>query len=81
MTINLSCLTIVFIAGITVGDSPFNVIQLLWMNMVMDTLAAIALATEPPHPHHLKNESANQSQKMKKAEKVFKPEMWRSIFA
>jgi len=45
--------------------------------MVMDTLAAIALATEPPHPHVLKNVSDNQ--KERKSENVFKPEMWRSI--
>lgn len=54
LTINLVALTMIFLGGITIGDSPFNVIQLLWMNMVMDTLAAIALATEPPHPTELK---------------------------
>jgi len=45
------------------------------MNMVMDTLAAIALATEPPHPSELK---VNKNQKH---EKVFMPEMWRAIIA
>lgn len=54
MTVNISALLVVFLSGATLGDSPFNVIQLLWVNMVMDTLAAIALATEPPHPTELK---------------------------
>ena len=43
----------VFLCGATLGDTPFSVIQLLWINMVMDTLAAIALSTEPPHPKEL----------------------------
>jgi len=74
MTVNISALSIIFISGITVGDSPFNVIQLLWINMVMDTLAALALATEPPHPSELKQN------RIKKHDKVFMPEMWRAIF-
>jgi Ca2+-transporting ATPase len=64
----------VFLAGVTVGSSPLNVIQLLWINMIMDTLAAIALATEPPHPTELKK------QRTARSEKVFIVEMWRNIF-
>jgi len=30
------------------GHSPFNVVQLLWINLIMDVLAAIAFATENP---------------------------------
>ncbi len=30
------------------GVPPLNVLQLLWVNMIMDTLAALALATEEP---------------------------------
>jgi magnesium-transporting ATPase (P-type) len=45
-----------FIGGATLGHSPFSVIQLLWTNLIMDVLAAIALASEPPvledHEHH-----------------------------
>merc|ERR1711935_226394 len=29
-------------------DSPFRATQLLWINLIMDTFAAIALSTEPP---------------------------------
>lgn len=31
-----------------IGESPFSPVQLLWINLIMDTFAAIALATEPP---------------------------------
>mmetsp|Transcript_22248 Transcript_22248/g.16686 ORF Transcript_22248/g.16686 Transcript_22248/m.16686 type:complete len:234 (+) Transcript_22248:1222-1923(+) len=41
--------------------------------MVMDTLAAISLATEPPHPTELK------ATRNKKHDKIFTPEMWRQI--
>ncbi|KAK2998111.1 hypothetical protein RJ639_026650 [Escallonia herrerae] len=31
------------------GSAPLTAIQLLWVNMIMDTLGALALATEPPN--------------------------------
>lgn len=31
-----------------IGESPFSAVQLLWINLIMDTFAAIALSTEPP---------------------------------
>mmetsp|Transcript_7833 Transcript_7833/g.7308 ORF Transcript_7833/g.7308 Transcript_7833/m.7308 type:complete len:524 (-) Transcript_7833:50-1621(-) len=73
LTIAITSLTVVLIAGVTLGYSPFSVIQLLWMNMVMDTLAAISLATESPHPTELKQG------RVKKHDKVFTAEMWRQI--
>lgn len=30
------------------GNAPLTAVQLLWVNMIMDTLGALALATEPP---------------------------------
>lgn len=75
MTVNIACVLIVFISGITLGESPFNVIQLLWINMIMDTLAAIALATEPPHPTDLKKE------KIKKYDRIIVKSMWRQILS
>lgn len=41
--------------------------------MIMDTLAAIALATEPPHPTELKK------QRVKKHDKIILKSMWRTI--
>lgn len=33
----------------TTGNAPLTAVQLLWVNMIMDTLGALALATEPPN--------------------------------
>lgn len=47
MTINL-CACIVVLAGACMGlDSPLTVTQMLWVNLIMDTLAAIALSSIP----------------------------------
>ena len=48
VTVNFSCLFTVIIGGIIMTDSPFRATQLLWINLIMDTFAAIALSTEPP---------------------------------
>ena len=32
------------------GDVPLTAVQLLWVNLIMDTLGALALATEAPYP-------------------------------
>lgn len=50
LTINLVALIIAFIAAVTTGETPLNVLQLLWVNLIMDSLAALALATEDPTP-------------------------------
>src|SRR5258707_15377230 len=48
LTINISALAIAFL-GILYGfKPPFTILQLLWINVIMDTLAAIALCSEPP---------------------------------
>lgn len=51
LTINVSALAITFL-GILVFDvrAPFTVLQLLWINVIMDTFASIALCSEPPRP-------------------------------
>lgn len=49
MTMNLAVLAIIFVVALIFGDSPFCVIQLLYINLLMDAFAALALATEPPH--------------------------------
>jgi Ca2+-transporting ATPase len=48
LTINVSALTIAFLGPFLGVRPPFTILQLLWVNVIMDTLAAIALCSEPP---------------------------------
>jgi magnesium-transporting ATPase (P-type) len=45
---------IAFIGAIGNGESPLTPVQLLWVNLIMDTFAALALATEAPTEELLK---------------------------
>jgi Ca2+-transporting ATPase len=48
LTINVSALTIAFLGPFFGVKPPFTVLQLLWINVIMDTFASIALCSEPP---------------------------------
>lgn len=48
LTINLVICFITIIGGCTTGKTPLNIIQMLWVNLIMDVLGAIALGTESP---------------------------------
>jgi Ca2+-transporting ATPase len=50
LTINVSALAIAFLGPFFGVKPPFTILQLLWINVIMDTLAAIALCSEPPRP-------------------------------
>ena len=48
MTINVVACLIVLIGAFIGTQSPLSVTQMLWVNLIMDTFAAIALASLPP---------------------------------
>mmetsp|Transcript_46009 Transcript_46009/g.75054 ORF Transcript_46009/g.75054 Transcript_46009/m.75054 type:complete len:1069 (-) Transcript_46009:310-3516(-) len=48
LTINLVAISITFIGACTGKGSPLGAVQMLWVNLIMDTFASLALATEPP---------------------------------
>lgn len=48
LTVNITAVLLTFITAVSTGDSVLNAVQLLWVNLIMDTLAALALATDPP---------------------------------
>jgi len=50
MTVNVVALFIVFSGSLIFNDAPLTSVQMLWVNLIMDTLAALSLATEPPTP-------------------------------
>jgi len=48
LTVNVVALTIVFIGAVANTAEPLNAVQMLWVNLVMDTMGALALGTEIP---------------------------------
>lgn len=54
LTVNVVALFIVFIGSVVLRDPPLTSVQMLWVNLIMDTCGALALATEPPGPELLK---------------------------
>ncbi|CAL5347263.1 unnamed protein product [Camellia sinensis] len=48
LTVNVAALVINFVAVVSAGEIPLTAVQLLWVNLIMDTLGALALATEKP---------------------------------
>ena len=47
MTVNISIVFVTIVGGLFLGHTPLNVIQMLWINLIMDSLGAIAIGTEP----------------------------------
>ncbi len=50
LTVNFVALAIAILGPLLDLEMPLTVIQVLWINLIMDTFAAIALATDPPDP-------------------------------
>ncbi|XP_039155414.1 calcium-transporting ATPase 12, plasma membrane-type-like [Eucalyptus grandis] len=48
LTLNVAALIIDFVAVVSSGEVPFTAVQLLWVNLIMDTLGVLAFATERP---------------------------------
>nr|XP_050867407.1 plasma membrane calcium-transporting ATPase 2 isoform X2 [Vespula vulgaris] len=48
LTVNVVAVIVAFIGACAVQDSPLKAVQMLWVNLIMDTLASLALATELP---------------------------------
>lgn len=48
LTVNVVALFIVFIGVVAGKDPPLNAVMMLWVNLIMDTMGALALGTEAP---------------------------------
>ena len=50
LTINFAAIVICFVGAVFGTDMPLTVVQILWVNIIMDTFAAMAMASLPPNP-------------------------------
>ena len=74
LTVNLVALTTAFVSALCEFGTPLTAVQLLWVNLIMETLAAVALATEPPSPDSLKRKPYGRD------DNIISNTMWRNIF-
>ncbi len=54
LTINLCAMGLSLVGPFIGVDTPVTVVQMLWINMIMDTLAGVAFAFEPPLYEYMK---------------------------
>merc|ERR1719506_2246754 len=73
LTVNVVALILVFIGAAAGFGQPLTAVQMLWVNLIMDTLGALALGTEKPTPELLQRRPYKRSSSL-----VSKP-MWRNI--
>ena len=48
LTVNIVAVTLAIAGSISSSTSPLKPVQMLWVNLIMDSLGSLALATEPP---------------------------------
>ncbi|WOK99631.1 calcium-transporting ATPase 1, plasma membrane-type [Canna indica] len=73
LTVNVVALIVNFSSACWSGNAPLTAVQLLWVNMIMDTLGALALATEPPR------DDLMQRAPVGRTGKFISNVMWRNI--
>jgi len=73
LTINFCACILVFIAPLLGLPEPFTIIQILWINIIMDTLAAFALCSEAPHRGLMNQPPVSRDAR------IVTPFMWLSI--
>lgn len=74
LTVNVVAVFLTLISALSVKDAVLSTVQMLWINLIMDTLAALALATEPPYDELLERPPYG------KTEYIISPYMMRNIF-
>ncbi|MEI6294330.1 MAG: calcium-translocating P-type ATPase, PMCA-type, partial [Methanomicrobiales archaeon] len=73
ITINICACILIFISPILGYPEPFTILQILWINLIMDTLAAFALCSEAPYQDLMKRQPVPRNTP------IITPFMWFSI--
>ena len=73
LTINLAAVFITFVSPLLGMEPPLSIIQILWINIIMDSLAAIAFGGEPALKRFM------QERPKKRDEQIINGYMWNSI--
>lgn len=69
LTVNIAALACTVVGAVT-GRVPITPVQMLWINLIMDSLASVALASEPPSVSQMLRPPVNRSTS------IITPRMW-----
>jgi calcium-translocating P-type ATPase len=73
LSVSISAVSVSFIGPFLGFKLPFTMVQLLWVNLVMDTLAALSFSGEPPLIEHMRERPKRRD------ENIITGSMWSSI--
>ena len=73
LSVNFCACILVFACACIGNETPLTPIQMLWVNLIMDSLGSLALATEPPYEELLLREPT------KRNESMINGRMWKHI--
>ena len=73
LSVNFSSILTVFFCSIIGNQTPLTGVQLLWINLIMDSFGSLALATEPPYEGLLLKEPTKSN------ESIINGHMWKNI--
>ncbi|KAL7753238.1 plasma membrane calcium [Sorochytrium milnesiophthora] len=75
LTVNIAAVALALISSLggSEQESVISAVQLLWVNLIMDTLAALALATDPPTPALLDRKPHRRS------DPIISYDMWKQL--
>ncbi len=74
LTINFAAIVVCLVGAIFGTEMPLTVVQILWVNIIMDTFAAMAMASLPPDPEVMNDKPRPRD------EFIITPAMARTIF-
>ena len=75
LTVNIVALVLDFFGAVLGYGAPLNAVEMLWINLIMDTMGALALATDPPTAELLNRKP------YKRSASLISNQMWRNIIS
>eukprot|EP01096_Ripella_sp_DP13-Kostka_P006752 TRINITY_DN243_c1_g1_i4.p1 TRINITY_DN243_c1_g1~~TRINITY_DN243_c1_g1_i4.p1 ORF type:complete len:1139 (+),score=611.29 TRINITY_DN243_c1_g1_i4:107-3418(+) len=76
LTVNVTAMAISYLGVLIKSGPPLRAVQLLWVNLIMDSFGALALATEPPTPELLNRSPINVAHPKTR---LISNQMWKCI--
>ena len=73
LSVNFCACILVFVCACIGNETPLTPIQMLWVNLIMDSLGSLALATEPPYEELLNRAPTRRNESM------INGKMWKHI--